>query len=112
MGRLKVQTYRIHEGSAEWLVRGTDDPKEALDILLKDQDAFDEMYWLVENKDQDVEPKLRVERTGYFRMNPCRTGEFGWLLGRAAGPGRGNFKGVYCDPAWDVIEYDSDIMVE
>lgn len=30
----------------------------------------------------------------WYRMNPDPTGEYGWLLGRPTGPGRGNWVGA------------------
>lgn len=38
--------------------------------------------------------RLRAPVWRWWRINPDFTGEYSWLLGEAAGPGRGNWQGA------------------
>lgn len=106
MSKCKTQVYRIYDGSADWLVRGTCDVEEATRILLDDGEVYDvEDGWA---EDCDLEPVVTVERAGLFRMNPDSSGEYGWMLGFANKRGRGVFEGVYMDIRFEEVEYDCD----
>jgi hypothetical protein len=108
----------------DWLVRGTDDPMRALELIVGE---LDEVWWGdemlggvapprpgIEPDDYELEPTaiqamadwchtmLATARPGYYRKNPVApnswVGEcegWTWMLGYADGPARGAFLGVY-----------------
>lgn len=100
MTRSKTAVHRIHDGNAEWLVRGTSDPDEALKILLEEGDYYDlDAYCEVPEGEEDLYDAVAVpERCGLFRINPVHPdSDYGWMLGEATKRGPGVFEGVLMD---------------
>ena len=101
-----MQAYRIYDGDAEWLVRGTLDPVAAMNHLVEE---YPEAAEGVIAEDFDVELIPHVERAGLFRFNPCHCGEHGWHLAFRNKRGHGVFEGVLLDIGGNEIIYDSDL---
>lgn len=102
----------------DWLVRGTDDPMRALELIVGELDDLSDVGWdvpsVAPNEDEEPTPEavadvadwcfgmLARARPGYYRKNPCAPGSWErdgegwtWMLGYANGPARGAFLGVY-----------------
>lgn len=121
--KTRYGTYEMTED--DWLVRGTDDPMRALELIVS---QLDESYRGNDMLDGVTPPKsgikpgdpwriepdavqamanwcynmLATARPGYYRLNPTAPGSWEredegwtWMLGYADGPGRGAFLGVY-----------------
>lgn len=115
--RTATAVYTLTEGG--FMVRGTDDPAEALRIALNELPNGD--YWeldevvqgIARDADDDtltdedkagnapdaahyfarrLDPKNH--RAGLMRITPCWCGDHGWHWDTAKAPGRGVFKGV------------------
>lgn len=109
----KVQAYDLSDGSAKWFVRGTEDPEEAIRVVLDEYPEATEDL-IPEDADVDYDIVARVERIGWFRFSPCFCGDHGWHLDFSNGPGRGRFRGVYLD--LDAVEQhfdcDDDLLTD
>jgi hypothetical protein len=113
----KTAVYSLTEGG--FMVRGTDDPTQALRIAVEDQpngDLYD-LDEIVGGIARDADDKTltdedkaanavdaahyfanrlepRNHRAGLLRISPCHCGDHGWHWDTATAPGRGVFKGV------------------
>jgi hypothetical protein len=80
----------------DYLVRGTDDVALA-QAAVRDHLIHHVAEWerLASEEAQEVIDRRHVD-TGWWRCNPCICGEgHSFDMGKAPGPGRGNFRGVY-----------------
>lgn len=104
---MKTQVYRIVDGSANWLVRGTSDVAEATNLLLDDPEVYEYEDGIAE--DCDLEPVITVNQAGLFRFNPCNCLEgHVWHLGFANAKRQGVFEGVLLDVRFEELEFDCD----
>lgn len=114
--------YEMSEG--DWLVRGTDDPMRALELIVAQLDESPDgdarLYGVapfrpgIDPPDYEIHPEfvaamadwcydmLVRARPGYYRRNPRSPYSWEsvqdgwtWMLGYTNGPGRGTFRGVY-----------------
>lgn len=121
MSKSRESIYHMTEG--EILVRGTNDPTEAIRIITE---CDYEENWCWEDiidgirRDGTFDPTLtdhdkaalvaeaaefftrqlkpQNHRTGWFRKNVQPPGsDYSWMLGEPSGPGPGNFRGVVFD---------------
>ena len=114
MSRRKMAAYWLDDyGNGQILVRGTTDPSTAARYVL--EHGWESIPWMEDDVSlclrgapaspftddakaavaRWVEKSRGPERVGWFRMNVQAPGaEYGWMLGYADGPGRGNFRGV------------------
>ena len=112
--RTKTGVYDLTEGG--FMVRGTDDPAEALLIAINARplaledlidvlrpEVFESTGFIDEDRENFTSNAahafqrwLRNPITGWLRFSPCHSlcGEHHWHWDTANGPGRGVFKGV------------------
>ena len=117
MSRAKTGVYDLTEGG--FMVRGTDDPFEAILLAIAARaEAFDDVTDVLRPEHFET-PSFTEEdranftsiaahefarwlnpknqRVGWLRFTPCAPsycGEHRWHWDTASGPGRGNFRGV------------------
>lgn len=104
----KLQAYDLHDGSAKWFVRGTEDVAIAFKTVMSEYPECTEDLLPEEDIGYDLEFVPDVERVGWFRFSPCHCGEHGWHLDLVNGPGRGRFLGVWLNIVTKELQFESD----
>lgn len=102
---MKPVSFRIDRienyGGFDYIVRGAKDIKDAIKLLI--ENSCDQ---ITEDDIDDFEIK-----EGFFRKNPCASGEYQFWIEEVFSPGHGVFKGVYFEQI-DILRGESSTSGE